>query len=268
MKNFLNWLSRPFPRPDRPTPPVSSEDIPPEFIPQNALEVALIEAATNPARRAAFNELLLDSDLFAATPDAPAVRQSRTIESGENLRLCTAELPGGGQATALFTAEARVAQVFGAGAGFVGIKGQTLLELVRQSDVILNPGLGYGVRWTPADLAALLGKPQIRVVARETKIMLGTPAEIPTGLTAKLAEALNADGRVTEAWLALAHWPDTLESAWYLDIRSASSRDELADMIAAMLRGTDLGGKPMDITILSPDHPPGVGIRLKPYQTH
>jgi len=270
MRNLLRWLSAPLKKSETPASAVSGDapPPPPAFIPENELEEALMEAATNPDRRTVFSTMLLDSDLFAATPDAADQRKVHSLQAGDQLRLFTVDLATGGRATALFTSERRVAEVFGAEVGFVAAKGRSVLELVMNDDAILNPGLGYGVHWTPADIASLLGKPVARTVAKETKLLLGTPAEIPDTVVRRLTDVLGGDGRISEAWLALAYWPDSQESAWYLDLRSTHARDELADMIAAMLKGMDLGGKPLDTVIFPPSHPPGTGIRLKPLQTH
>src|SRR6218665_1399156 len=86
----------------------------PSFEPRNALEVALMAAARDPAARPDFERMLLDAELYVATPEAPAEAGERTVGAGETLRLLNVANPQGNPVPAIFTDEARLAELFGA----------------------------------------------------------------------------------------------------------------------------------------------------------
>ena len=74
----------------------------PLFVPQNGLEEMLVAAAHDPQRRAAFNRLLLESTLYAASPDLPASRGMALPPAAGELRLIEVSMGGGPGLPALF----------------------------------------------------------------------------------------------------------------------------------------------------------------------
>lgn len=238
------------------------------FQPHNEIERLLMDAATNADARAAFQGALLDADLYAATPEAPELPGARTVGEGEHLSLLNVRAPDGNPVAAIFTAQARIVEVFGAGAGFVAIRGEELLSLVAGQGAWLNPGLPYSVYWTPQDLSAVLGKGQQRTIEQETQVMLGVPAEPPTELIAALQAILGKDDRIAEAWLALAHWPEEESSSWYLDVRTDLDGSVVRDLLAETFRHADYAGRPLDMVVNRPGASEGTGIRVAPTQTH
>jgi hypothetical protein len=238
------------------------------FIPNNALESLLVAAATDPSLRTAFNRQLLREDLLVATPEPPTEAGHRVLEKDEVLSIMNVGSADGSVFPAIFSSEERLAECFGTGTAFAAMQGAVLLEIVQKSGAVLNPASAYGVQWSSSDLAAILGKPVRRVVQKETQVTLGEPAQLPDQLIATLRRALDADARVQEAWLALAHWPETDDWSWYLDVRSSGTSDEISPSLGEVCRPEILEGKPIDIVVNSPIGPSGVGIRLKPSTNH
>jgi hypothetical protein len=130
------------------------------------------------------------------------------MEAGEQLSLLNVPGPEGKPIAAVFTAEKRVTERFGAGTGFVRMKGEALLAGVASTGALLNPGLGYSVHWGPTELAALLGRAVPRTLTEPTQILLGSPKETPERLIADLRRVLGSEHRIAAAWLALANWPE------------------------------------------------------------
>lgn len=225
-------------------------------------------AADIPERRAEFHALLLDSDLYAATPDSPSEARSRVIEDGEQISLLHVTTPDGESVPAFFTSEARVAEVFGADAGFLRANGKALLEIVIHAGAFLNPGLDYGVHWTAGDLAAVLGRPVRRVVEQPTSVLLGAPIDPPERLIAAIGRALGPDPRIEKAWLALAHWPAGGERSWYLDVRTDLSPDEVNMLMTDVHWRREAHELPMDMIVNKPGGDAGIGIRIKPAEVH
>jgi hypothetical protein len=259
MKSFLSGLGSLFgkSRPESGESPEESSS----FQAQNVLERALMGAAVDPAARPAFEQLVLKSELYVATPEAPPAARERVLERDEMVNFFTVPGPDGGQLPALFTSEARIAEVFGAGIGFLRINGATLLEMVAGDGAFLNPGLDYGVHWSAGDLAAMLGHPVRRVLDQDTKVLLGSPASPPEALIRDLAALFREDGRIERAWLALAHWPSG-GPAWYLDVRTNLGPDEVNSLLADLLNRSDLGGLSLDMIVNQPGGGDGTGILI------
>lgn len=233
----------------------------PPFEPLNDLERLLVLAATEPDQRPAFTRAILDALLYAVSPDAGPVGE-RTLKADETVSLVMVPIEEGKAATAVFTAPERVAQIYGRDSHYLGMRGADLIALVADNPLLLNPGLPYGVLWSPEDLALLLGRPVARTAEAGATVMLGSPAQRPDDLIARLAEAFGPVDGVKGAWLALAQWPQQAEFAWYLDLRSDLPRDALTGVLGKALEGADLRGLNLDMTVQPADGPPGTGIAV------
>jgi hypothetical protein len=242
-------------------------EVKPKFVPQNDLEQLLALAAADPAKRLEFQKMLLEEDLLAATPKPPegeAVR--RTVSSGETISLLNVPGPDGKPAAAVFTSQTRIVDAFGDGVGFIQMNGETLLGLVAEQGVILNPGAIYSVHWTPEQLKAVLGKPVSWTVKKDTKVFLGAPAETPEALVAELRAALTTEPRIQEAWLALAHWPEQDEFSWYLDVRTSLSREQVNEALGPAFKNLTLADRALNMIVNPAGSPAGTGIRVVPQQ--
>lgn len=239
----------------------------PAFPPHNMLEQLLIAAADDPSRRTAFEEAVMKAELYVGIPDPPSETGERDLAAGDQVQLFNVTAPDGASVPAVFTSEARIAEIFGEGVGFMRMNGEILLEMVAQDGAFLNPGLAYGVHWTPADLACLLGRPVRRVIEEDTRVMLGTPIDRPEALIASIDGAFAGVSGIEEAWLALAEWP-TGDRGWYLDVRSALPMDEVSALLTEVYERKDPGGLPLDLIVNPPGGGAGNGIRIKPAETH
>ena len=238
------------------------------FVPNNELESLLVAAANDPSARREFNRALLSENLLVATPEQPDEEGHRTLEKDEVLSILNVGRSDGPPLPAIFSSEQRLAECFGAGAGYVAMQGAILLEIVQKEGAVLNPESAYGVVWSSENLAAILGRAVRRTVQKDTQISLGIPVHRPEQLITELTRALKDDERIQEAWLALAHWPDSDEWSWYLDIRSNSPSDEISPSLAEACHPDFQERKPIDIVVNSPMESAGTGIRLKPATNH
>lgn len=238
------------------------------FHPCNGIERLLMDAARNAEAREAFQRALLESELYAATPEAPEVDGHRTLKTGEKMNLLNVQSPDGAPVAAIFTARERAAEVFGPGVGFLGIKGNILFDILADHGAWLNPGLAFGVYWNAQQLAALLGRPVSRTVKKDTKILLGSPAQRPEVLIAGLKAALTGDPAIEGAWLALAHWPEEAKSSWYLDVRTHLPPAQVSERLKALFQSGPFEGRPLDLIVNAPGTGEGTGIRIVPPQIH
>lgn len=232
------------------------------FEPVNMVEQQLVAAASGDAgQQRAFERFILDETLYVATPE---VQPEGTVTLKENttVQLMNVPLNDGRQAMAVFTSPQRVAETFG-DVGYMGIQGRILFEMIRGGPALLNPGQAYGVVWEPESMDAMLGLAVQRTVQKDTQVLLGTPAQVPTDLIQRLKSALGALPQVEAAWLALAAWPETDEQGWYLDVRSSSpDHDPIRRVLPGALDGADMHGRPLDMIINPVGKADGAGIAI------
>lgn len=222
----------------------------PAFEPLNDLERLLMAAAAGgDEARAAFEAAVAEAPLWVVPAEGEA--------AADVLRLRTVA-EGGRPATAVFTAAERAAQVMGSDVQPVAVPGRTLLETIRENPAVLNPGHGYGVRWSPEAMAHLIGRPN-PAAAERYPTHVASPAETPPGLVDALTRELSAEPAVKAAWLALARWNDG-EEGFLLDIR----RDGEAPISVLMnraLQGLTLDAR-LDVVVGSPGEAPGAGLEI------
>jgi hypothetical protein len=229
----------------------------------NELEAALVAAATDATSQAAFNYLLLRAPLFAVALDGPDPATGESLGAGQ-LAIATVRSPEGKQLPALFTSAARAREVFLDDARVIKMDADDILHRAANQGAVLNPGLGYGIYWDAAALAALLSIPLQRSVPRGSNMQLSVPHDLPLELIDRLTTILEQDSRIDEAWLALANWTDASEAAWYLDLRSTETGDDLAQMLSKALRDVPMHGLPLDIVVTQPGGAIGIGLSVKP----
>lgn len=273
MKKLLGGLKNLFSSgSDDTSPNDSASDAPqptPEstFQPLNMLEARLAYAMTDPQARRGFTEALLTENLYTPTPDAPDAALTDT-DAERSVRLLHINTPDGGSAVPVFTAQERIAEVYGTQYGYISLTGRDLLEMVASTGAWINPGLDYSVHFNASAIADLLGVPQSRTITEDTSILLGVPEREPTELIAALQDALSQEHRISEAWLALAHWPAEDKYAWYVDIRSDLPPSDIQPLLGHLYPVIEDTGLPMDVTYNSPDGDEGHGIRLIPRSVH
>lgn len=234
------------------------------FTPVNAIEQALVAAVVDAGQRAAFNRLLIDSTLYAATNELPAMRGTLLINADALIQLRTVPAPDGTMVPAIFTAPERLAERFGRLASFTEMRVERLFELVSAGGAILNPGLPISVHWTRDDIAALLGRPIHHSAVDGVQVVLAPPRDAPAVLVADLRAALAADRRTVGAWLALAQWPGRTGPSWLLDVRSHAGREDIRRLLEPCFRRTDFGGRRLELIFGDPAAGPGIGLALLP----
>lgn len=225
----------------------------PAFEPLNALEQLLVAAARGGAdQRAAFEAAVPDHPLWAVQLAAPG-------GAADVVRLRTETGPDGRPATAVFTARERALEALGPDADAVSWPGRDLLAAIQENPAVLNPGLGYGVRWDAAAIAGLLGRP---TPPRRERMptLVAAPAETPEGLVAGLSAAFAAEPAIKAAWLALAHWADG-EQGFLLDVRTASPEVSVPVLMNRALAGVALDAR-LDVVVGSPAEAPGKGLEI------
>jgi hypothetical protein len=224
---------------------------------RNDLEKLLVAGANDPAQRTSFMQAILTGQLCALT-DQKVPDDLTRADPNVGFKILGVQAPDGQPATPVFTAPDRVTEAFPDKFPLC-LQGAILLSKMRGQRVVLDPGQPYGVLWSPDELDHLLGVERIASLAN---VQLTTPDKPPAALVARLKEALGAIVEVKAAWLALAYWPEQKEWAWFLEVHTDAQHQQLEALIDAATARVDMEDKPMDISILPPDAPPGKGIEL------
>ena len=223
------------------------------FGPLNDLERLLMAAASGgEAERAAFEAAVPGAELWVV----PAAGET----AADVLRLRTVAQDGR-PATAVFTARERALQAIGPDADPTAFPGRTLLETIRENPAVLNPGHGYGARWSPDAMAALIGRPN-PAPAERYPTHVARPAETPPGLVEALTRELGAEPAIKAAWLALARWSDGAEG-FLLDVRTAPGEASIPVLMNRALAGVTLDTR-LDVVVGSPAEAPGAGLEIVP----
>ncbi|MCS6627734.1 enhanced serine sensitivity protein SseB C-terminal domain-containing protein [Roseibacterium beibuensis] len=223
----------------------------PPFEPLNDLERLLVGAASGGAdARAAFEAAVPDAELWVVPAPGEA--------AADVLRLRTVAQDGR-PATVVFTARERAAQAMGPDVEPVAFNGRVLLETIRVNPAVLNPGHGYGARWSPDAMAALIGRPNPPRADRYPT-QVATPAATPPGLVEALTRELSAEPAVKAAWLALARWNDG-EAGFLLDIRGLPDTVPVDVLMQRALAGVSLDTR-LDVVLGPPDAGPGAGLEI------
>ncbi|MBS0296168.1 MAG: enhanced serine sensitivity protein SseB C-terminal domain-containing protein [Proteobacteria bacterium] len=246
-------------------PPTTSQA---PLTPKSDLEALLAAASVDPEKRVEFQSALLEAGLFAATPERPETESVRDLKAGEKVALLEVPGPSGTSAVAIFTSRERIVEAFGPATGFIEMKGATLLKLVAARGAFLNPGSAHRVYWNSNELAQLLGKPTTWNVEKDTKVLLGAPAEPPKALMARIQELLEPERRINEAWFALAHWPEIGEWSWYLDVRTELAAEDVSELLAPAFQAAALEGRTLNMIVRPQSETNGAGIRLLPATGH
>ncbi len=184
----------------------------------NSLHAALIDAAHEAAKRPAFYKALMDSEVFVIghTGAASGASGRQSLAPGDNVSLANWEKADGTAVIPFFTHLEALQMAIDSETGYLCLPAQSLFEMTRGATLFLNPKSDYGKEFTPHEVEALLEtgmnqQPQRRVVEKETRVMLGQPAEYPQAMVDALCKLLPEHPSVSAAYLCLMHNPEESE---------------------------------------------------------
>lgn len=177
--------------------------------PRNDLERALQQAASDPAARSDFLNLLLDSRIFViGHSDSPTKGDSITISAGDTLSLANWTNEDGQSYIPFFTSLEALQQSISGETGYLSFKARELFYTARGSHLFLNPGQAYGKEFLPNEIDNLLDlgtstPVESRTHQAETPVKLGEPSEYPVALVEGLTRLFSRHGAIHRAYIAL-----------------------------------------------------------------
>lgn len=182
----------------------------------NALERKLMLATDDPASRPEFYKALMTSDVFVIGFTDAEGEGAKTIPAGAKLSIMNWKKNDGTPIIPFFTSLEALRRVLDEESKYAALPARSLFEMTLGSSLVLNPGSSHGKEFLPDEIHALLEtgmnhSAQTRVVQEETKVLLGQPANYPSGMVSALTAFLAKHSAVKAAYLCLMHDPSSGE---------------------------------------------------------
>lgn len=222
------------------------------FEPENALERALMQAATDPAYRPQFYKDLLSSDLLIIQHGPPPPASGEVVlQADTTLEIQNMEIDGRPHVP-VFSSLPRLQAVLTGEAGYLAINALDLFEIVRGSEVVLNPGSEYGKVFTREEIESLVDgsifKPSERYVTeRATQVTIGQPANLPVELIEALNRLFSGIEEVQAAYLAHFFNPERDERPHTLiGLEVSGEWDRIAAEAGMVAEGVQVPDPPVD----------------------
>lgn len=228
--------------------------------PRNALEHALQMAATDPAARPDFFDLLLESKIYViGHADSPVRGDTITIAAGDTLSLANWTRDDGQPYIPFFTSLEALQQSVSGETSYLSFKTRELFDSTRGSHLVLNPGQDFGKEFLPVEIDNLLdlgtsAPVEARVHRAGTPVKLGEPKDYPVELVEGLTRLFGRHGAIHRAYIALMQDSSLDESfsllvGLELDAELDLERIGLGHICAEYAPA----GMPVDLMIMRPD---------------
>ena len=181
--------------------------------PANKLEAVLMKAATEPAYRPEFYNLLLSEELVVITQKTSLPQGNHTLEEDTTINIATlndGKIP-------VFTSTDRIFDkgVIKEQVPFVAMKGEDLFKMATDATFILNPYSDHGKELLPAEITNLLNGTVLQAehkritIEKETRVLIGQPANYPHKMVESLKILFATKPVVKAAYLGWIHDPSS-----------------------------------------------------------
>ncbi len=218
--------------------------------PQNELEAALVQAATDVAARPAFYKALAGAQVLIVPGGEPPAIVDGVVKEAAKLQLAQIDIQGQLH-TPLFSSEARLPQ----GTRYLSLSAMDLFNMTRGAHLVLNPGAQYGKILVPSEVSQLLDgtlfKPsETFTVKKATTALIGQPKDYPHEFAAALKRFFATEPLVEKAFLAQHLIPGVHnEPALVVSILAPENDFErIAGAVGVIARETKKTQKAVDIT--------------------
>ncbi|MED5238000.1 MAG: enhanced serine sensitivity protein SseB C-terminal domain-containing protein [Pseudomonadota bacterium] len=222
----------------------------------NSLHAALVDAAHEAAKRPAFYHTLMHADVFViGHTDQPTGEGHRTLEAGDNLSLVNWEKADGTPVIPFFTHLEALQCAVDSETRYLALPARNLFEMTRGATLFLNPKSDYGKEFLPHEIEALLEtgmnqRADSRTVEKETRVMLGQPAEYPQQMVSALKQLLGMHPGVIAAYLCLMHYPDSEEAPVLLVGFEGVDLEQAMREAGSVVADTAPDGQPVDFVLV------------------
>lgn len=176
--------------------------------PENKLETLLRLAATEPAHRPEFYQLLLESPLWVLGHTDNGVDGEQQVESGSAITLQHWETASQQTTIPVFTSLEAMQQSIDEDESFLQLAARDLFEMTLGEVLILNPDATYSKELLPEEISALLQDETIRsnmerVQTSASEFSMSEPDSYPDVLVDSLTTLFSKHRPVEAAYLAV-----------------------------------------------------------------
>jgi len=185
--------------------------------PNNSLEIALARAASDPASRPEFYQLLLESEVFVIGHTDTGKEGRIEIPAGAKLSIVNWQKHDGSSFIPFFSSIESLQSALTEEANFVAMPARSFFEATRGATLVLNPASDHGKEFFPHEIEALLATGVNHTATRRTidkaaTVLLGQPAKYPSEMIASLTKFLAKHPNVKAAYLCLMQDPTADQS--------------------------------------------------------
>ena len=182
---------------------------------ENALERTLRLAAREPASRPDFYRLLLESEVYVIGT-AQGASGAQTVAAGDQLSIQNWNKDDGTPVVPFFSSLDLLRRALTGESGYLSLPARSLFEITRGAALVLNPNADHGKEFFPQEIEALLSgcltrEPVQRVTQKQSKVLLGQPAQYPKAMAEALSACFGKRAEVNAGYLCLMH--DTSQDA-------------------------------------------------------
>ncbi len=213
----------------------------------NRLEEVLQLAATEPAHRPEFFQLLLVSDIWV-----PGESPAEQFNASSPVELQHWEKEGGGSVIPFFTSEAAMSEAIEGEQPWLRLPARTLFEMTLGETLFLNPKLPAGKEFSPGEIAHLIGEEgsalsQQTVLESGDALLLSEVAEPPAQMIDSLTQLFAKYKQVRRAWIASIREDATQEPNLLIGIEADSHISEIIQAAGSVATDTLIEDAPIDI---------------------
>lgn len=168
----------------------------------NRLEEVLKLAATEPAHRPEFFQLLLESDVWV-----PGESTAQQLDASTPVDLQHWEKEDGSSIIPFFSSEQAMSDAVSTEQAYLRLPVRTLFEMTRGETLFLNPKLPTGKEFSPAEITHLLAEEgsalsQQTVLEGGQSLLLSEVAEPPAQMVDSLTQLFSKYKQVRRAFIA------------------------------------------------------------------
>jgi type III secretion system (T3SS) SseB-like protein len=190
------------------------------FTPNNDLEKHLVAATHNPAARADFYRALTAAEVFIIS-ETPKPGADGTIVADGKMQVKIQLVDVAGKPhVPIFSSKERISAIVKTEVPFIAMNGRAALLMLREADVVMNPGAEYGKLFTKEEIASILDGTVFAMGATQNvagqKVLLSQPKDYPNHIADALRQFFPKSAQVKRVYLAqaqfqqLGHGPHTL----------------------------------------------------------
>ncbi|NIF21007.1 MULTISPECIES: enhanced serine sensitivity protein SseB [Pantoea] len=213
----------------------------------NRLEEVLALAATEPAHRPEFFQLLLESDAWV-----PGESTSLTLDAATPVDLQHWEKEDGSSVIPFFSSLEAMGEAISQEQGYLRLPVRTLFEMTQGQALFLNPKLPVGKEFSPGEIAHLLGEEgsalsQQTVLEGGQALLLSEVAEPPAQMIDSLTQLFSKYKQVRRAFVASIRESADQPANLLIGIEADSDIDAIIQAAGSVATDTLAEDEPIDL---------------------